>query len=194
MSKKIIELPDACLEYFPGFFSQEESDRYLGYFLKSIEWQQDKIKMFGKEFLQPRLTALFGEKEKSYTYSGITMLPEPFPSPILNIKSKCEEILGEKFNICLLNLYRNGSDSMGWHADDERELGKNPVIASVSFGAERIFHLKHQKDPSLREKLVLENGSLLLMAGTTQHFWKHQLPKTKKKVGPRVNLTFRKVY
>lgn len=193
INKQIIELSGAYLEYYPALFSEKESENYLNYFLEFEEWKQETIKIFGKEVLQPRLTALFGEEDKTYSYSGITMKPKPFTPTLLKIKDGCEKHSGEKFNVCLLNLYRDGSDSMGWHSDDEKELGKNPVIASVSFGAERAFHLKHKKDTKLKKKLVLENGSLLIMAGTTQHFWKHQLPKTKKKVGPRVNLTFRKI-
>lgn len=191
MRKEIIDLSGAYLEYFPQIFSEKESKALLNYLLNLETWQQEKIKLFGKEVLQPRLTTLFGEK--NYSYSGITMQPQAFTASMLEIKAKCEEYCDQKFNICLLNLYRNGSDSMGWHADDEKELGPNPVIASVSFGAERIFHLKHKKDPKLKKKILLQNGSLLVMAGTTQQFWKHQLPKTKKKVGPRVNLTFRKI-
>ncbi len=193
MKKQIIEIQNALLEYYPQFFSLRQSEIFLKYFLELENWRQEPIKLFGKNIMQPRLTSLFGDENKSYSYSGLRMQPAPFPKTLRDIKYKCEEFSGEDFNICLANLYRNGSDSMGWHADDEKELGKDPVIASVSFGEERVFHLKHKKDNNLRKKLVLENGSLLIMKGSTQHFWKHQLPKTKRKVGPRVNLTFRKI-
>lgn len=189
-----IDLPDATLEYFPNFYTETESDALLKYFLNLEIWQQDKIKLFGKEILQPRLTALFGKENKPYTYSGLTMHPKPFTAELKKIATKCEEFCKENFNTCLANLYRDGSDSMGWHADDEKELGKEPVIASVSLGAERIFHFRHKSKPALKYKLNLSHGSLLIMKGTTQEYWKHQLPKTKKKVGPRVNLTFRKIY
>ncbi|MDT0642971.1 alpha-ketoglutarate-dependent dioxygenase AlkB [Zunongwangia sp. F363] len=185
-------LPDAEILYFPDFFSETEADLYSERILKDTAWRQDKIKIFGKEMLQPRLTALFAENTKSYTYSGLTMHPEAFPEVLLEIKQAVEKVSEVRFTACLLNLYRNGRDSMGWHADDEKELGRNPEIASVSFGAERIFHLKHKKK-NARFKLKLENGSLLIMKGSTQHFWKHQLPKTKMEIGHRINLTFRKI-
>ena len=119
------------------------------------------------------------------------MQPHPFNKELQEIKSKIETIVNEIFTTCLLNLYRNGQDSNGWHADNEKELGKNPVIASVSFGANRLFHLKHRRESDLKQKIVLESGSLLIMKGSTQHNWLHQIPKTKKKVEPRINLTFR---
>ena len=121
-------------------------------------------------------------------------MAEVFPSYMTRIKERCEEICEQSFNACLANLYRDGQDSMGWHADDEKELGTNPVIASVSIGEPRIFHLKHRKDKNLTYKKRLQHGSLLVMRGETQKFWKHQLPKTKKQIGPRINLTFRKIY
>ncbi|WP_373056841.1 alpha-ketoglutarate-dependent dioxygenase AlkB [Zunongwangia sp. H14] len=186
------ELPDAEILYFPHFFSEKDANDYADEILTNTFWRQDSIKIFGKEMLQPRLTALFADNAKSYTYSGLTLQPKPFPEVLLKVKNAVEEVSEVQFTTCLLNLYRNGNDSMGWHADDEKELGKNPEIASVSFGAERVFHLKH-KTKTARFKLKLENGSLLIMKGSTQHFWKHQLPKTKMDIGPRVNLTFRKI-
>ena len=194
MEKLLIDLKDGILEYYPQFINRHKADEYLDSLLHLNTWRQDKIKLFGKEVLQPRLTALFGKKDKTYTYSGLTLKPEPFTENLLEIKNKCEEFCDTSFNICLGNLYRNGQDSMGWHADDEKELGKNPVIASISLGAERIFHLKHKLDKTAKHKIRLQHGSLLIMRGSTQEFWKHQLPKTKLKVEPRVNLTFRKVF
>ena len=119
------------------------------------------------------------------------MYPYQFTNELLEIKSEVEVIVNENFSTCLLNLYRNGQDSNGWHADNEKELGKNPIIASVSFGTNRMFHLKHRYKPELKHKLILESGSLLIMKGETQHNWLHQIPKTKKNVGARINLTFR---
>ncbi|MEX0273516.1 MAG: alpha-ketoglutarate-dependent dioxygenase AlkB [Flavobacteriaceae bacterium] len=119
------------------------------------------------------------------------MRPIPFSRELLDIKEKVEQRVSARFNSCLLNHYRNGQDSNGWHSDDERELGTNPVIASVSLGAERMFHFRHKGDKTLRHKMVLQHGSLLLMGGETQHYWHHQLPKTKKKIGSRINMTFR---
>ena len=194
MEKEIIDLKDAEIEYYPHFFNKQTSDLYLEKLLDLSQWKQEKIKLFGREIFQPRLTALFGEAGKTYTYSGLEMKPEPFSKELKEIKIECEKYSQSLFNVCLANLYRDGSDSMGWHADDEKELGKNPVIASVSFGAERIFHLKHKKDKTARHKIRLQHGSLLIMKGSTQEFWKHQLPKTKKVSEPRVNLTYRKIY
>ncbi|APG60041.1 alpha-ketoglutarate-dependent dioxygenase AlkB family protein [Christiangramia salexigens] len=194
MVKENIEIENGTLEYYPSFLSLKESDTLLKSLLNLSCWQQDTIKLFGKEVLQPRLTALFGEKDKTYTYSGLKMTPIAFPKELKELKTKCEEISRSHFTTCLANLYRDGNDSMGWHSDDEKELGKQPVIASVSLGAERLFHLKHRTDPSKKQKLRLHHGSLLIMKGSTQEYWKHQLPKTRKQIGPRVNLTFRKIY
>lgn len=187
------DLPNSRLVYSSHLFPEELADNYLEKLLKNISWKQEKIKLFGKERLQPRLSAFFGERELSYTYSGLKLEPENFLPEILEIKKQVESFSENSFNSCLANLYRDGKDSMGWHADDEKELGENPVIASVSFGADRNFNLKHKKIPDLKRKILLSHGSLLLMKGETQHFWKHQLPKTKKSIGPRINLTFRNI-
>ena len=119
------------------------------------------------------------------------MTPHGFTKELLDIKTKVETVINTQFTTCLLNLYRNGQDSNGWHADNEIELGLNPIIASVSFGSERLFKLKHRHDKSLKKDLILHDGSLLLMKDETQHHWLHQIPKTKKVVGNRINLTFR---
>jgi alkylated DNA repair dioxygenase AlkB len=156
-----------------------------------IPWQQDDIKVFGKIHPQPRLTALFGNEGKPYSYSNIVMQPHHWNPLLMFIKNEIEEVCPENFTTVLLNLYRDGKDSNGWHADNERELGRNPVIASVSFGAERSFHLQHNTIADAKLKITLGNGSLLLMKGETQHFWKHQIPKTAKPIGRRINLTFR---
>nr|WP_298331668.1 alpha-ketoglutarate-dependent dioxygenase AlkB [uncultured Christiangramia sp.] len=189
-----IELQGASLLYIKDFLSNEQADELFEKLLHYERWRQDHIKMFGKEILQPRLTALFSDNNNAYTYSGLTMHPELFPTYLTVIKERCEKICEKSFNACLANLYRDGQDSMGWHADDEKELGTNPVIASVSIGEPRMFHLKHRKDKNLTYKKRLQHGSLLVMRGETQKFWKHQLPKTKKQIGPRINLTFRKIY
>ncbi len=186
-----LSLPEAEIHYCQAFFTQEEADRYYQQLLEETPWQQDDIKVFGKVYPQPRLTALYGENGQPYSYSNIVMHPHPFTPALSEIKEKIELSVSTKFNTVLLNLYRSGKDSNGWHADDERELGHNPVIASVSFGAPRAFHFRHKKDKSLRHKLTLEHGSLLIMEGTTQHCWQHQIPKTAKTVAPRINLTFR---
>lgn len=190
-SKIDLNLPDSSIVYYPELFSLEESNRFFKSLLETISWQQDDITVFGKTYKQPRLTSLYANNNESYSYSNITMTPHLFTKDLLDIKTKVESVVDTTFTTCLLNLYRNGQDSNGWHADNEKELGKNPIIASVSFGAERLFKLKHRQDKSLKKDIVLQHGSLLLMQGGTQHQWLHQIPKTKKEVGKRINLTFR---
>ena len=188
-----IVLRDAQLRYEPHFLTSDAADRLFKQLLTQVKWKEDHIRIFGKTYLQPRLTALFGEQGKSYTYSGIQMHPTPFTPELLDLKKKIEDLSGEHFTTCLLNLYRDGQDSNGWHADNEKELGNQPFIASVSLGATRAFHLKHREDKSLRFRMQLEHGSLLLMGGAMQESWLHQIPKTRKPVGKRINLTFRKI-
>lgn len=185
------DLPNASIEYYPNFFDASTSEQLFTKLLDEIPWQLDNITIFGKTHPQPRLTALFGNEGKPYSYSNIIMQPHPWNPILMFIKSEIETICNENFTTVLLNLYRDGKDSNGWHADNEKELGRNPVIASVSFGAERSFHLKHNSIVDAKQKITLENGSLLLMKGETQHFWKHQIPKTAKPIGSRINLTFR---
>lgn len=187
-------LPDAEIIYFPSFLSQEEADSLFNELLESTPWQQDEITVYGKKHLQPRLTALYGNEGKPYSYSNIIMQPHYWTLPLQKIKSLVESITGTNFTTVLLNYYRDGSDGNGWHADNEKELGINPIIASVSLGAHRNFQLRHNTDTAQRKNIILENGSLLLMKGAAQHFWKHQVPKTKKPIGPRINLTFRVIH
>jgi alkylated DNA repair dioxygenase AlkB len=186
-----LPLKDADVRYFPSFFSSEEATTFFQILQNETEWQQDDIKLFGKTYQQPRLTSLYGTNSKPYSYSGITMFPKPFTSTIKQIQTKIETVCKAEFTTVLLNLYRDGNDSNGWHSDDEKELGTNPVIASVSFGVERVFHFRNKKEKNLRFNLNLQHGSLLLMQGATQHHWQHQLPKSKKTQTPRINLTFR---
>ena len=185
------DLPNASIEYYPNFFDASKSEQLFTKLLDEIPWQLDNITIFGKTHPQPRLTALFGNEGKPYSYSNIIMQPHPWNPILMFIKSEIETICNENFTTVLLNLYRDGKDSNGWHADNEKELGRNPVIAAVSFAAERSFHLKHNSIVDAKQKITLENGSLLLMKGETQHFWKHQIPKTAKPIGSRINLTFR---
>jgi alkylated DNA repair dioxygenase AlkB len=187
----VLHLQDAEIIYFPHFFDKKEADAIFTQLVKDIPWQQDDIQVFGKIHPQPRLTALFGNEGKPYSYSNIKMQPYPWTLFLQKIKSYVESVSDTNFTTVLLNQYRDGKDSNGWHADNEKELGSNPVIASVSFGSERIFQLKHNSISGLKQNIILEHGSLLLMKGTTQHFWKHQIPKTSKPIGPRINLTFR---
>ena len=186
-----IELPDADILYFPDFLDRSSADSYFEYLMDNVNWQQDSIRVFGKVYAQPRLTALYGDNGKAYSYSNITMYPQRFNERLETLKSRIEQIAHTEFTTCLLNLYRNGSDSNGWHSDDEKELGTNPVIASISLGQERPFHLRHRINKENKFKLLLEHGSLLLMGGTTQHYWYHQIPKSKRIMNPRINLTFR---
>ena len=188
-----IELPDATLVFDPHFLAGEEADDLFTALLEKIPWRQDEIRIFGKTYPQPRLTALYGNNGHSYSYSGITMKPEPFIPELRHLKHMVEQRSGHTYTTCLLNLYRDGNDSNGWHADDEKELGTNPVIASVSLGETRAFHLKHRREKSLRYRISLEHGSLLVMGGPMQHHWLHQIPKTRKPVKPRINLTFRNI-
>ncbi|TCK66785.1 alkylated DNA repair dioxygenase AlkB [Winogradskyella wandonensis] len=191
--KQVFNLPDAELIYYPNFLSKQEADQLFDTLKQETDWQEDDIKIFGKVYKQPRLTTLYGENNQPYAYSSITMNPKPFTHEVKAIKTKIETKTEHQFNTVLLNLYRNGNDSNGWHADNEKELGKNPVIASLTIGEERPFHFKHRKFKEERHKLILKHGSLLIMKGAMQHHWLHQIAKTKKAIGERINLTFRKL-
>ena len=191
-----LDLTDAEVTYHPTLFSSTESEHYLRALTDNIEWRQNHIKFYGKESLVPRLEAWYGDEGKSYTYSGITMHPKPWTRELFAIKERIEPTCDMTFNSVLLNRYRDGSDRVAWHSDDEKELGPNPIIASVSFGAERKFKLRHKrfKENGLQAEIVLESGSLLLMKGETQQNWKHEVPRTTLMIGPRINLTFRKIF
>lgn len=191
MEKIDLKLPDSDVIYFPKFYDSVTASKMFEKMMIETSWQQDDIKVFGKIYKQPRLTVLYAENEKPYSYSNITMFPKPFTPLLKEIKADIESVSGLSFTTVLLNLYRDGSDSNGWHSDDEKELGNNPAIASLSLGEARWFHLKHKQDKLQRSKIELAHGSLLIMQGSTQHYWKHQLAKTARKVEPRINLTFR---
>jgi alkylated DNA repair dioxygenase AlkB len=187
------DLANAAIELHEHFFNAQESASIMQALITEIDWQQYQIKIFGKTLDQPRLTAYYGEDHPYYAYSNIKLQPIPFTPILLSIKNKIETLTSYQFNGVLLNYYRNGDDSMGWHADDEKELGTNPVIASLSFGASRTFQMHHRFQKSTaKQSIILNDASLLVMHGETQHFWKHQIPKQKNK-GPRINLTFRKI-
>lgn len=190
--KIILPLTDGVFEYYPNFLSSEQADNFFMQLQKEVSWQQDSITLFGKTHLQPRLTALYGNNGKPYSYSNIIMHPKNFSSLLTHIKEEIETLCNENFTTVLLNLYRDGNDSNGWHADNEKELGRNPIIASLSLGEERVFHIKHNtKDEKF--KLNLENGSLLLMKEGSQVHYKHQIPKSQTSKKPRINLTFRTI-
>jgi alkylated DNA repair dioxygenase AlkB len=188
-------MPDADVCIYRDFFTREESDNIFQELLDTIKWQQDTIKYYGKEVNLPRLTAWYGDSGAYYTYSNISMHPHAWTPILSHIKGRIEKVAYANFNSVLLNLYRHGKDSVSWHQDNEPELGKNPIIASVSFGAVRLFQFKHKfkKDLS-RFDTELTHGSLLIMKGSTQQFWQHKIPKTRRKVGKRINLTFRMIY
>ena len=187
------DLPGAEIEYFPEFFSRKKSLFFLSKLIDTIKWKQNIIKMYGKENPVPRLEAWYGNPGKSYAYTGIRMEPNPWTDELKEIKRSIEAEVEITFNSVLINYYRDGQDRVAWHSDDEKELGKNPVIGSVSFGAERTFKLRHKKykENNLKQSIVLKNGSFLLMKGATQHHWMHEIPRTAKPIESRINLTFR---
>lgn len=184
---------DGEIRYFSKFFRKEEADHFFENLKNQIEWKQEPIKIFGKAIMQPRLTALYGNPEKPYGYSGIIMQPFAWTDFLLEIKNKVEEKAKINFTHVLLNYYRDGKDSMGWHRDNEAVLGPNPTIASLSFGETREFQIRHYGEKKLKLKQALDHGSLLIMSGSSQHHWEHQIPKTAKPIEPRINLTFRKI-
>jgi len=187
---EIVKIKNGEYIYFPNFFDKTKSNSYLNTLLQGIDWKQEKMTMYGKLLMLPRLTAWYGDKDKPYTFSGITLTPNSWTKELLEIKKEIEPKCNAKFNSVLLNLYRNGNDSISWHTDAEKELGRNPVIASVNFGVTRKFQLLH-KQTKERIEIELKHGSLLIMRGELQHYWQHQVPKTKREIGERINLTFR---
>lgn len=178
--------------FYPAFFSKSESDLFLQKLKTEIEWKQESMNMYGKRVNFPRLTAWYGDNDKPYSFSGITLKPKIWTTELIKIREQIEPLSQIKFNSVLLNLYRNGNDSISWHTDAEKELGLNPIISSVNFGATRKFQLRHKET---KEKLEIEltHGSLLIMRGELQHFWQHQVPKTSQNVSERINLTFRAI-
>jgi alkylated DNA repair dioxygenase AlkB len=188
-----LDLGDGEVVYFPEFFPWPDGDRLLADLDETTVWRQETLKMYGKEMPIPRLTAWYGEPGRLYSYSKIQMEPERWTPALLEIKTRVEEQTAVAFNSVLLNLYRDGKDSVAWHSDDEPELGPSPTIASVSFGATRKFQLRSKDDRSLRHDLQLTHGSLLIMQRAIQRTWQHQVPKTSRQVEPRINLTFRTI-
>lgn len=187
------ELADGCqIRYMPTALASEFADALFASLLRDTPWQQDEILMFGKRLPLPRLTAWYGDPTRSYTYSGIAMQPHDWTESLRSLKTCVEAIAGVSFTSALLNFYRTGQDGVSWHADDEPELDPEAPIASVSLGATRRFSFKHQRDRALPKLHVeLAHGSVLVMLPPTQEHWLHQIAKTRKPVGSRVNLTFR---
>ncbi|MFL0798585.1 MAG: alpha-ketoglutarate-dependent dioxygenase AlkB [Cellvibrionaceae bacterium] len=186
-----LPLQHAEVYYCPIFLSQEQSLELCNQLTASVFWHQESLTLYGKTHLVPRLVAWYGDPEAVYRYSGVTHEPLPWLSVLQSLREDLEEATGCGFNSVLLNRYRDGSDSMGWHSDNEPELGSNPVIASISLGAERPFKFRRVSDHKQSFSQVLGNGSLLLMGKGSQEHWQHSVAKTKKPVGERINLTFR---
>lgn len=183
---------DGIVNYYGKILNAKEAIFYFQTLLDTIDWQNDKAIIFGKEIITKRKVAWYGDKNFSYTYSKIEKFALPWTKELLELKTLVEKISGENFNSCLLNLYHNGNEGMAWHSDAEKDLKKNGAIASLSLGAERKFSFKH-KTNGYTKSLRLENGSLLVMKGQTQSHWLHSLPKEKKVNTPRINLTFRSI-
>jgi alkylated DNA repair dioxygenase AlkB len=189
-----IPLEDAEIYYLRELPLGQSAEAVMHQLMDEVPWRAEKIVVWGKAFPQPRLTAWYGDNGTNYTYSGIQMAPLPWTYTLVDIKNRVAKFAGCDFNSVLLNYYRNHRDGMGLHSDDEPELGRRPIIASLSLGDERTFILKHRTRRDLKSvRLKLASGSLLLMKGDTQHCWKHGIEKEKLPRGPRVNLTFRRV-
>lgn len=187
-------LPDGLLYHLPHFLAPDAASALLGHLTTSLDWQQHRLKLFGRDVLTPRLCAWYGDTDARYGYSGQTLEPLPWTAPLAAVRQRLQAMLGCPLNGMLANLYRDGADSMGWHSDDEASLGPRPVIVSLSLGATRRFVLRHRRRRELQTlSLALEHGSLLVMAGDTQRHWQHAVPKTRAAVGVRINLTFRYV-
>jgi alkylated DNA repair dioxygenase AlkB len=183
--------PKTCWTTAPGIFDPKESASFLKAFISTTPWIQETVQMYGKMMKTPRLTAWYGDNNKSYTFSGNKYYPLPWTEDLLTVKSRIEPIAGMAFNTVLLNYYRDGNDSVAWHSDDEYELGIKPVIASVSFGQIRRFDVRQKQNHRHKYAIDLENGSLLLMKGDLQELWEHKIAKSVKPMKERVNLTFR---
>ena len=192
--KEEFNLPDAEIILYRHFFDLTESNLYFENLLTEVAWEQESILMFGKMTPLPRLTAWYGDPKTSYTYSSLKNEPLPWSEALLEIRQQLSELTDGTFNSVLLNLYRNGSDSVAWHADDEKELGVSPTIASVSFGQTRKFAFKKKDAGTEVLSIDLNHGDVLIMSGETQQNYLHQIPRSAKKMEPRINMTFRSVY
>lgn len=191
---EIFSLLDGEVLFMKNFLKQDESLDFFNKFNSTIHWKQEEIKYYGKIYPVPRKTAWYGYEGFDYSYSGINCNPEPWTKELLFLKNEIENFLPEiDFNSVLLNMYRNGNDKVSWHSDDEKELGINPTIASLSIGETRRFDLKHKDNSELQYKFELTPGSLIIMRGALQHYWLHQIPVQKKVTQPRINLTFRTI-
>jgi alkylated DNA repair dioxygenase AlkB len=193
MSLETLPVADARLAFDPAWLAPAEADALLDALRGAIVWERHPLTVFGRRVEAPRLSSWIGDPAAMYRYSGTRFEPQPWPEPLRPLRARLEHALGVRFNSVLANRYRDGRDCMGWHSDDEAELGAEPVIASLSLGAPRRFLLRHRRETARRFELSLSHGSLLVMAGTTQRCWRHALPRTARPVGERINLTFRHV-
>jgi len=195
-----LPLQDADVEYFPSAIDRDLATEWFDALMQegAVAWRQDRIRMYGRDVPIPRLNAWYGDPGLNYSYSGIPMSPEPWSELLVAIRDKAEQVADHQFTSALINLYRDHTDSVAWHADDEPELGPEPVIASLSLGSAREFHMRHRNYRSngvAVYKMLLQPGSLLVMKGATQRNWLHQVPKrgATAVTGPRINITFRKI-
>ena len=192
---ELLDIPDAEIYYAPGVDLGAAPDLILKELIEHIPWRSEVINLWGKEYQQPRLAAWFGDADACYTYSGLSLEPLRWTDLLSTIRTRVEALAETSFNSVLLNYYRDHRDSMGMHSDDEPELGRNPIIASVSLGEQRTLVLKHKLKKELKPiHLPLDSGSVLLMKGATQHHWKHGINKLSRPCGARVNLTFRRIF
>lgn len=190
-----IPMPDADVSMLHEVEMPVDYLTMLSKLMDQTIWRQEAVKVYGKEYQQPRLVALYGDAGMRYDYSGISLHPLPWNDLLREVNRRIEDCTDSTFNAVFLNLYRDQNDSMGFHSDDEKELGREPTIASLTFGATRIFRMKHKFNSEIPvQKIPLTSGSVLLMKGKTQHFWKHGINKQTEPCGPRVNLTFRTIF
>jgi len=184
---------DGEIGYIEDFIPAEEADLLLILLREELDWQAESIRIAGREIQVPRLVCWYGDTQAHYRYSGVDHRPLPWTTALQALRVRVETRCQRRLNSVLCNLYRDGRDSMGWHADNERELGSNPFIASLSLGAERRFDLRHNRTGEVLH-LPLTHGSLLLMGGSLQHYWRHRIAKQSGIVEPRINLTFRLIH
>jgi len=192
MARQDIPLRDGTLWLWEDFLT--DTAAVLATLTAEVPWQQQHVRMFGRKIPMPRLTCWMGDPGCSYTYSGVRHAPTPWTPAVAELRQQVIAATGTPLNSVLLNRYRSGRDAMGWHADDEPELGPEPTIASLSLGAARRLDLAHRTHADERIRVVLSDGSLLVMAGTTQAHWKHRIPRTSRAIGERINLTFRRIH
>jgi len=189
------DLVDAEVSHYPGFLRDAERQSIFDQLRDTTPWEQHVVRLFGRSHPAPRLSAWYGDPDATYTYSGLQLSPQPWTPLLDQLRQRVSTLTSKPFNSALLNYYRDGADGMGWHSDDEPELGRDPCIASLSLGSERRFLLRHKTQSNLpTSQYLLGDGDLLIMQGKTQHYWKHQIPKTRRPVGPRINITFRYVH